>query len=127
MNFFAGVLAVMAIASCASPGEKSSGTYNGNYNVMGTDYPGKIVVTKSADNKVNMVLTCYYPVITDNADGVNVTANGDKVTFAYDNTGTTTPNDMASITGTLDGNTVVLDGILYLGGSSGYGVFTGTK
>ncbi len=126
INFLGVAIAIIIMASCSTAGDKSTGTYNGNYNIMGNNYPGKIVVTKVSSDKANLVLTCYSPAIVDNADGVTLTADGDAVTFSYSNS-TTTMYDMVSINGTLNGNTVVLDGVLSLGGGTGFGVFTGTK
>lgn len=116
----------LTIASCASNGEKASGNYTGNYLVNGYTVPGSITVTKVSDTKVDMFLVCNSPSATDYALGVNISVNGDVVTYSYNNS-TSGYMDMISINGTLTGNTVTLDGVISLSGSNGVGVFTGTK
>lgn len=114
------------IASCTSNGEKASGNFTGSYLIMGNTVPGSITITKVSDTKVDMFLVCNSPSVTDYALGVDISVNGDVVTYSYSNS-TSGYMDMISINGTLTGNTVTLDGVISLSGSNGVGVFTGTK
>ncbi len=126
MKFLVIVVGIVAMASCATTGEKASGHFTGNYLVNGYSYPGSINITKVSDTKVDMFLVCNYPSVSDYAEGVTISKNGDVISYSY-TFSTNVYMDMQMISGTLTGNTVTLDGVVSLSGSSGVGVFTGTK
>lgn len=125
---------IVAMASCTSAGEKAKGNYSGSYAidstmtypVSGTVVSGSINVTKVSDSKVDLLLTCNSPSTSDVSAGATVTMNGDVISFSYNNP-TTTEMDMLSINGTITGNTITANGVMYMSGGNGVGVFTGTK
>lgn len=125
---------VLVFASCSSAGEKAKGTYSGNYAidststypVSGTVISGSINVTKVSDSKVNMLLVANSPSLTDASNDISVTLDGDVVSFNYSNP-TTTEMDMMSLNGTISGNNITVNGVMYMSGGNGVGTFTGTK
>lgn len=125
---------IAAMASCTSAAEKAQGYYSGSYAidstmtypVSGTVVTGSINVSKVSDSKVDLLLTCNSPSTSDVSAGATVTMSGDVISFSYNNP-TTTEMDMLSINGTIIGNTIVANGVMYMSGGNGVGEFIGTK
>lgn len=134
MKFLIIAVGIIAMASCTSAVEKAAGNYNGNYAidststypVSGTVVSGSINVTKVSNTQINMLLVCNSPSLTDASNGINVTTSGDVVSFNYSNP-TTTEYDMLSLDGTISGNSITVNGVMYMSGGNGVGTFTGTK
>ncbi len=125
---------ITAMASCSAVADKAVGTYSGSYAidstatypVSGTVVPGSISATKVSEKQVNLLLVCNAPSINDASNGIMLTSSGDDIIFTYLNS-TTTEFDMLSLNGTISGNSITVNGVMYMASGSGVGVFTGTK
>jgi hypothetical protein len=134
MKFLLAALGVVILASCASAGDKATGNYNGSYAidstatypVSGTVVTGSINVTKVSESVVDMMFICNAPSLSDASTGVGVSMSGNTISFSYSKP-TTTENDMLSFNGTITGNSITVDGVMYMSGGNGVGTFTGSK
>jgi hypothetical protein len=124
----------LILASCTSAGDKAAGNYSGSYAidstatypVNGTVVTGSINVTKISESAVDMTLICNSPSLSDVSNGVAVSISGSTINFNFSKT-SSTEYDMLSLSGTINGNSITANGVMFMSGGNGVGTFTGTK